>query len=84
MDLTMVLGLTAGTLTTVAFVPQLIKAWQSKSTCDLSWGMLITFSAGVLFWLIYGVAINSLPVILANAITLLLQTGIIYLKIKHG
>lgn len=84
MDGTMVLGLAAGTLTTAAFVPQLAKAWRSKSTGDLSWGMLITFSTGVLLWLIYGIWIDSLPVILANAVTLLLQAGIISLKIKHG
>ena len=78
------LGLAAGTLTTAAFVPQLVKAWRSKSTGDLSWGMLITFSTGVLLWLIYGVWIDSLPVILANAVTLLLQAGIVSLKIKHG
>jgi MtN3 and saliva related transmembrane protein len=71
-------------LTTAAFVPQLLKAWRSKSTGDLSWSMLIAFSTGVLLWLIYGVWIDSLPVILANAVTLLLQAGIVSLKIKHG
>lgn len=84
MEGAMMLGLTAGALTTAAFVPQLAKAWQSKSTGDLSWGMLITFSTGVLLWLIYGVWIESLPVILANAITLLLQAGIVSLKIRYG
>ena len=84
MDGAMALGLAAGTLTTAAFVPQLAKAWRSKSTSDLSWGMLITFSTGVLLWLIYGVWIDSLPVILPNAVTLLLQAGIIFLKIRHG
>ncbi len=78
------LGLAAGTLTTVAFIPQLAKAWQSKSTGDLSWGMVSTFSTGVLLWLIYGLWIDSLPVILANAVTLILQAGIVSLKIKYG
>lgn len=78
------LGLTAGTLTTVAFIPQLAKAWKSKSTGDLSWGMVMIFSTGVLLWLIYGIWIDSLPVILANAVTLLFQFGIITLKIKYG
>ncbi len=78
------LGLTAGTLTTVAFIPQLAKALKSKSTGDLSWGMVLTFTIGVLLWLIYGIWIASLPVILANAVTLLLQCGIIALKIKYG
>lgn len=84
MDGVTTLGLTAGTLTTIAFVPQIVKAWQSKSTGDLSWGMVATFSTGVLLWLIYGIWIDSLPVILANAVTLLLQCGIIALKIRHG
>lgn len=84
MDGSMALGFAAGTLTTVAFIPQLTKAWRSKSTGDLSWGMLVTFSTGVLLWLIYGIRIDSLPVILANSVTLVLQAGIVFLKIKHG
>ncbi len=80
----MILGLTAGTLTTVAFIPQLAKALKSKSTGDLSWGMVLTFTLGVLLWLIYGIWLDSLPVILANAVTLLLQLGIVSLKIKYG
>jgi MtN3 and saliva related transmembrane protein len=83
MDGTMILGMTAGTLTTVAFIPQLAKALKSKSTGDLSWGMVLTFTIGVLLWLIYGIWIDSLPVILANAVTLLLQLGIVSLKIKY-
>ncbi|TKB90912.1 MAG: hypothetical protein E8D40_10675 [Nitrospira sp.] len=78
------MGITAGTLTTVAFIPQLAKALKSKSTGDLSWGMVLTFTIGVLLWLIYGIWIDSLPVILANAVTLLLQLGIVSLKIKYG
>ncbi len=84
MDGVTTLGLTAGTLTTVAFIPQLAKALKSKSTGDLSWGMVLTFTIGVLLWLIYGIWIDSLPVILANAVTLLFQIGIISLKIKYG
>ncbi len=80
----MILGITAGTLTTVAFIPQLAKASKSKSTSDLSWGMVLMFTIGVLLWLIYGIWIDSLPVILANAVTLLLQLGIVSLKIKYG
>jgi len=84
MDPVTTLGLIAGTLTTIAFIPQIAKAWQSKSTGDLSWGMVTTFSTGVLLWLIYGIWIASLPVILANSVTLVLQCVIILLKIKYG
>ncbi|CUS31291.1 SemiSWEET transporter [Candidatus Nitrospira nitrificans] len=84
MDGAIILGITAGTLTTVAFIPQLAKALKSKSTGDLSWGMVLTFTIGVLLWLIYGIWIDSLPVILANAVTFFLQLGIISVKIKYG
>ena len=84
MDGAMILGVTAGTLTTVAFIPQLAKVLKSRSTGDLSWGMVLTFTIGVFLWLIYGIWIDSLPVILANAVTLLLQLGIVSLKIKYG
>lgn len=84
MDGVTTLGLTAGTLTTIAFIPQLVKAWQSQSTGDLSWGMVLTFTTGVSLWLIYGIWIDSLPVILANTVTLLFQLGLISLKVKYG
>lgn len=84
MDGINMLGLMAGTLTTVAFIPQLAKAWKSKSTGDLSWGMVTTFSLGVALWLIYGICIHSLPVIVANTVTLVLQLCIVLLKLKHG
>ena len=84
MDGAMILGVTAGTLTTVAFIPQLAKVLKSRSTGDLSWGMVLTFTIGVFLWLIYGIWIDSLPVILANAVTLFLQLGIVSLKIKYG
>lgn len=84
MDGITALGLAAGTLTTIAFIPQLQKAWTSKSTGDLSWGMVTTFSMGVALWLLYGICSHSLPVIVANTVTLLLQLGIIALKVKFG
>lgn len=77
------LGLIAGTCTTLAFLPQLFKVWQSKSAEDLSWGMLIVFSLGLLLWLVYGLFINALPVILSNLITLILNLVILSLKIRY-
>ena len=83
MDSVTYLGLLAGTLTTIAFVPQLLKTWKSRSAEDVSLGMLITFCTGVFLWLLYGFFIQSLPVILANAVTLLLAGTILVLKIKY-
>jgi MtN3 and saliva related transmembrane protein len=79
-----ILGLAAGTLTTIAFLPQLIKTWKTRSAGDISFGMLATFTTGVFLWLVYGIAIDSLPVILANAVTLLLAGLILALKIRYG
>jgi len=77
------LGLLAGTLTTVAFVPQVIKIWKTKHANDISLGMFAIFSGGVLLWLCYGIAIGATPVIVANAITLGLSLTILLFKIKY-
>lgn len=83
MDTTTMLGFAAGTLTTIAFVPQFLKTWRSRSAQDVSLGMLVTFWTGVLCWLMYGFLIHSQPVILANAITLILTGAILVLKMKY-
>ena len=74
------LGLVAGTLTTIAFVPQLIKVWTSKSAKDISYVMFILFVTGIVLWEIYGWGIHSLPVILFNVITFVLGITILVLK----
>jgi MtN3 and saliva related transmembrane protein len=83
MDFLTLLGLVAGTLTTIAFLPQVLKIWQSKSAKDFSFGMLITFNLGLFLWLVYGIYKNELPIILANLITLTLNSLIIVLKLKY-
>ncbi|HEY7406013.1 MAG TPA: SemiSWEET transporter [Candidatus Angelobacter sp.] len=83
MSLTVLLGFIAGTLTTLSFVPQVHKAWRSKRCHDLSWGMLVTFSGGVVLWLIYGLRLWAAPIIVANAVTLALLVTIGILKIRY-
>lgn len=83
MNLITVLGLVAGTLTTAAYLPQLIKTWRSKSAGDISWSMLITLCLGIVLWLVYGVYVHDMPVILANIVTLLLTSVILMLKIRY-
>ncbi len=77
------LGLLAGTLTTIAFIPQVAKTWRSKYTRDISLGMFMIFSLGTLLWLLYGIRIGALPVVIANAITLALALTILVFKIKY-
>ncbi|MBW4489137.1 MAG: SemiSWEET transporter [Trichocoleus desertorum ATA4-8-CV12] len=83
MDAVTLLGFVAAALTTTAFVPQLLKTWRSKSAKDVSLWMLITFSVGVFLWLIYGVYIQSLPVIIANSVTFILSSINLILKIRY-
>jgi MtN3 and saliva related transmembrane protein len=82
-DWTVVIGLAAGTLCTCAGMPQLYKAWRTRSTRDLSRGTLIMTTSGVLLWLIYGFGILSLPIILSNGVGLVVLVPTLYLKIKH-
>ncbi len=78
-----ILGLVAGTLTTIAFVPQVVKTYRSKSSKDLSLGMFTIFCMGTLGWLFYGILINDLPVMAANSITLALSGVLIFFKYKY-
>ena len=76
-------GFFAAFCTTIAFLPQAIKVFKSKSTKDISLYMFIIFTIGVLSWLIYGLIINDMPIILANAVTLILSFFILIYKIKY-
>lgn len=78
--LTESIGALAATLTTLSFLPQVIKTWRTRSAADLSWIWLVAFSAGLFFWLLYGLAIGSWPVIGANTMTLGLVLTIAYVK----
>jgi MtN3 and saliva related transmembrane protein len=84
MHLTTLLGFIAGTLTTISFVPQVLHAWRSKRCDDLSWAMLLTFSAGVVLWLVYGLRLWAMPVIMANAVTLVLLLIIMVMKARYA
>ena len=84
MDNVTLLGLLAGTLTTVAFFPQLLKTWRTKSAADVSLAMLVTFCIGVFLWLVYGFLLGALPIILANVVTLVLAGLILVLKLRFG
>tara|TARA_Y100001958_G_C20744912_1_gene231846 strand:+ start:161 stop:421 length:261 start_codon:yes stop_codon:yes gene_type:complete len=77
------IGFFAALCTTIAFLPQAIKVYKTKSTKDISLLMFLIFTIGVFSWLIYGLIINDYPVILANAVTLILSLFILLYKIKY-
>ena len=77
-------GYIAAILTTAAFLPQLIKTLKTKKAEDVSLVTLIMFICGVLFWIIYGYKISSLPILIANIITLILNLFILISKIYYS
>ena len=77
------LGLVAASLTTVAFIPQVHKTWKTKSAKDLSLGMYLIFTSGVILWLIYGILKEDIPIIAANVVTLSLTLVLLYFKIFY-
>ena len=83
MDWLLTLGLVAAVFTTSAGIPQLIKAIKTKSTKDLSLGMFIILSIGVLLWLIYGVITKDTPIVVANAIALVGSLSLLVLKLRY-
>jgi len=78
------LGYIAGTLTTLAFLPQAMKAFKTKSTKDISLTMWLLLCAGVACWLVYGIWLHAGPIIMANAVTLILAGTVLLLKLIHG
>ena len=82
MDNIVLIGYIAGTLTTVSFVPQVIRSWKLKETRDISLAMLVLFALGVILWTVYGIWIGSLPIIAANTVTLGLILFLLWMKIK--
>lgn len=78
------LGYTAAVLTTASFVPQAIKTIRSRDTHGISLAMYVIFTVGVGFWLAYGIAVDSGPMIFANTVTLGLAGTVLALKLRYG
>ena len=83
MDTIMITGYIAGTLTTISFVPQVVRAWKLRETRDLSLAMLLLFAAGIFLWTLYGFWVDSLPIIAANMITFALIIVLLAMKIRY-
>ena len=78
-----IMGLVAASLTTFAFLPQVIKTWRMKETRDISFWMYLVFTIGVSLWLGYGILIGDYPVLIANGATLILALTILIAKIRY-
>ena len=78
-----IFGYFAAVLTTIAFVPQLLKTIISKKAEDVSLTTLVMFLTGVGSWIIYGFRIQSKPILIANVITFILNLLILIFKINY-
>lgn len=78
------IGSVAAALTTLSFVPQAFKTFQTRDVSGISLGMYTAFTLGVALWLVYGVLIGAWPIIIANAVTLLLALAILVMKLRFG
>ena len=76
------IGFDAAFLTTIAFIPQVVQVWKTKSVQGLSLTTYIIFVIGVFLWFLYGLRIGSLSMIIANSITVVLALIIMYFIIK--
>jgi MtN3 and saliva related transmembrane protein len=77
-----ILGLVAGTITSITFLPQVVKIWQTKSAKDLSIMMLLLLMLGVVLWLIYGLVVMSAAIIYTNSMVLAMSLIMLYFKLK--
>lgn len=74
------LGFAAAACTTGAFVPQVLLVWRQRGAPGISTGMYLTFIVGVALWLVYGLALDAWPIVIANGATLLLATSVLAMK----
>ncbi|HTY03879.1 MAG TPA: SemiSWEET transporter [Rhodocyclaceae bacterium] len=78
-----IIGYGAATLTTVAFIPQALQSWRTRDLSGVSLPMYSLFTVGVGLWLIYGLYLDSWPIVIANGVTLALASVVLVLKVIH-
>ena len=78
------IGVAAGTLTTISFIPQVLRTWKTKSVEDLSVWMLLAFNAGLALWLTYGIILRKPAIIYANSVTLVMALTLLGMKVRYA
>ena len=78
------IGYLAACLTTLSFVPQALHTFRTRDVRGISLGMYSVFTVGIALWLVYGLALGARPIVVANAITLLLAGAILAMKLRYG
>ena len=84
MQISDVLGYVAGTLTTIALVPQAWRSFRTKDVSGISLRMYWIFTLGVAIWLAYGILLGETPMIFANSVSLVLACAVLAMKLRYG
>ena len=82
MEFTEILGLTAGTITSITFLPQVIQVYKTKSAKDISLSMVLLLTVGVAMWLAYGILILNAAIVYTNSMVLAMAIILLYFKWK--
>jgi MtN3 and saliva related transmembrane protein len=77
------IGFIAGILTTIAYIPQIIQVWRSKSAKDISSVTFAVLTTGIILWAIYGFEINSMPLIISSIISAVFACAILIFKLLY-
>ena len=78
-----VVGYSAGVLTAITFLPQVIKTWKMKAAGELSFLMILLVACSVCMWIIYGFMLNNNVIIITNSVVLILSLILIYFKLNY-
>ena len=78
-----IIGIIAGTCTTMSFIPQILKIIRTRHAKDISLHMYVVLTTGIFLWLVYGIFLEELPIILANGVAFLLCMSVIIMKIVY-
>ena len=84
MEMTQIIGLTAGILTASSMIPQVIKSWKEKKADDVSLKMLVVLTSGIALWIVYGLKKNDLPIILTNIFSMVVNITMVILRLKFN
>ena len=84
MQISDLIGYLSAALTTCSFVPQALHTFRTRDVSGISLGMYSVFTVGIALWLVYGLALSAWPIVVANAITLVLAGTILGMKLVYG
>ena len=79
-----ILGYTAGFITSLTFLPQVIKTWKERSARDISLMMFIIAAVNESMWIVYGILLNNMVIILTNVTVLTMALIMIYFKLRYN